>query len=238
MRKKLTLYLCVLASLFAVEVQAQKTYSLVSSVDALAVGEKYVFTNRAHTHAMAAQTTNNRAATDEGVTFNADFSTITINNAEVEEITLVAGVAPGEYAFRVADGYLFAASSEKNYLRTQANINANASATISFSEGQAIITFQGANTHNQLKFNYSSTVFACYSTGQQLIRIYKYIPLPTHKKGDVNGDGNIDVDDVNCLIDIILGVQEATSFNGRALVNDDNEVDVDDINAVIEIILN
>lgn len=47
----------------------------------------------------------------------------------------------------------------------------------------------------------------------------------------------MNIADVNCLIDIILGVRDASEFAGRALVNEDTEVNIADVNAVIDIIL-
>ena len=55
-------------------------------------------------------------------------------------------------------------------------------------------------------------------------------------KGDVNGDGNIDVDDINILINDILD-GTARDLNTEDL-NGDGKVDVDDLNAIINIILN
>ena len=55
--------------------------------------------------------------------------------------------------------------------------------------------------------------------------------------GDVNADGEVNIADVNCLIDIILGIRTADEFEGRALVNDDEEVNIADVNCVIDIIL-
>ena len=60
---------------------------------------------------------------------------------------------------------------------------------------------------------------------------------PEPIKGDVNGDGEVNIADVNCLIDIILGARTADEFDGRAYVNDDDEVNIADVNAVIDIIL-
>lgn len=57
-------------------------------------------------------------------------------------------------------------------------------------------------------------------------------------KGDVNGDGKVDVDDMNAIINIILDVEDAARFDGRADVNGDGKVDVDDMNAIINIMLN
>ena len=56
-------------------------------------------------------------------------------------------------------------------------------------------------------------------------------------KGDVNGDGVIDIADVNCIINVILENAPASNFNGRADVNGDGTIDIADINTVIAIIL-
>ena len=52
-------------------------------------------------------------------------------------------------------------------------------------------------------------------------------------KGDVNGDSEVNIADVNAVIDVILG----GISNPRADVNEDNEINIADINAVIDIIL-
>ena len=53
-------------------------------------------------------------------------------------------------------------------------------------------------------------------------------------KGDVNGDGEVNIADVNAVIKVILG----GDTNPRADVNNDTEVNIADVNAVINIILN
>ena len=58
-----------------------------------------------------------------------------------------------------------------------------------------------------------------------------------YPKGDVNGDGEVNIADVNCVIDVILGFREADEFEGRADVNEDGEVNIADVNAIIDIIL-
>jgi hypothetical protein len=61
---------------------------------------------------------------------------------------------------------------------------------------------------------------------------------PEPIKGDVNGDGEVNIADVNCVIDVILGAREASEFEGRADVNGDGEVNIADVNVIIDIILN
>ncbi|MBQ3731631.1 MAG: dockerin type I repeat-containing protein [Muribaculaceae bacterium] len=50
--------------------------------------------------------------------------------------------------------------------------------------------------------------------------------------GDVNGDGEVNIADVNAVIDVILG----GSSTPRADVNSDGEINIADVNAVIDII--
>ncbi len=51
--------------------------------------------------------------------------------------------------------------------------------------------------------------------------------------GDVNGDGEVNIADINAIIDVIL----SDVSNPSADVNNDNEINIADINAVIDIIL-
>lgn len=51
--------------------------------------------------------------------------------------------------------------------------------------------------------------------------------------GDVNGDGEVNIADVNAVIDIILGF----TINDAGDVNDDGEVNIADVNTIIDIIL-
>ena len=57
-------------------------------------------------------------------------------------------------------------------------------------------------------------------------------------KGDVNGDGEVNIADVNAIIDIILGRTVDEETLKRADVNEDVEINIADVNAVLDIILN
>lgn len=57
-------------------------------------------------------------------------------------------------------------------------------------------------------------------------------------KGDVNGDGIVDITDINIMINIILGKDSADNYDGRAYITDDDAIDISDINTIINIILN
>ena len=56
---------------------------------------------------------------------------------------------------------------------------------------------------------------------------------PEPIKGDVNGDGEVNITDVNAMIDFIL----SSSDNPIADVNGDGEINISDVNEVISIIL-
>ena len=54
--------------------------------------------------------------------------------------------------------------------------------------------------------------------------------------GDVDGDGEVNIADVNVLIDLILSGTGNTA-KLKADVNDDGEVNIADVNMVIDLIL-
>ncbi len=56
--------------------------------------------------------------------------------------------------------------------------------------------------------------------------------------GDVNGDGEVNLADVNVLIDVVLNGVNDSDIAARADVNDDGEINLADVNAVVAIILN
>ena len=61
--------------------------------------------------------------------------------------------------------------------------------------------------------------------------------MPDNITGDVNGDGEVTIADVNALIDIILGGEADILTMLRADVNGDEEINITDVNEVIDIIM-
>ena len=62
-------------------------------------------------------------------------------------------------------------------------------------------------------------------------------PEPEFATGDINGDKAVDGNDLNVLINIILGKDSADNYNGRANVDATGTVDGNDLNALINILL-
>ena len=102
----------------------------------------------------------------------------TIDNT-ICELTL--GGTTGAWTFFDANwgdngGYLYAASSSKNYLRTQEENDANGQWSIEInSEGVATITAQGTNSHNLMRYNSTNNLFSCYASGQQDVYLFAEI---------------------------------------------------------------
>lgn len=70
------------------------------------------------------------------------------------------------------------------------------------------------------------------------IKKIKDAPQPTYIRGDVNGDGMVDVEDVNAAMNIALLPDEyADTYPGNADLNDDGMIDVEDVNLIINIAL-
>lgn len=55
--------------------------------------------------------------------------------------------------------------------------------------------------------------------------------------GDVTGDGTVDIADVNAAINVMLGKEPASKYEGRADLTSDGTVDIADVNAVINAML-
>lgn len=55
--------------------------------------------------------------------------------------------------------------------------------------------------------------------------------------GDVNGDGTVDIADINSLISIMLDQKSTDDFAGVADVNGDGTIDIADVNSIIAIML-
>lgn len=150
-------------------------YVLLTNVADLSVGDQIIITSGTDGAVKAISTTqnnNNRGATDIEIASN----TITTIPANAQIITMETGMVANTFAFHVegdVTGYLYAASSSKNYLKTQDNIDGNASWTIDVAEsGVATIEAQGDYTHKLLQYNNSNKLFSCYSNKQQDVYIF------------------------------------------------------------------
>lgn len=153
------------------------SWKLVTDAEALNVGDKVVLVSSISDYAMSTnQKSNNRGAVK--ITKSGDDVII---SDEVQVLTLEAGTQDGTFAFYTGSGYLYAASSSSNYLRTKTKKDDNGSWTIAIdNDGVASIVAKGTYTRNVMQYNQPSTLFACYgSAGQSAINIYKEVTEQT-----------------------------------------------------------
>ncbi|MBR6054613.1 MAG: BACON domain-containing protein [Bacteroidales bacterium] len=196
-----------------------RIFTLVENVSDLVLGSDVVIAaNGSKNVALSiTQTTNNRSETD--ATKSDDYSTIEVSD-QVQVFTLSNGTTSGTYAFLCGNGaqagkYIYAAASNNNYLRSQDNLDANASWTIAITNKEATITARGANTRNVLQYNSGSKIFSCYASGQQTVYIYQAAGLPAPNLSFTNASYTF-----------TLGDSDYTNFPGQALNNPNSISDI------------
>ncbi len=146
------------------------TYVLVTDATTLAAGDQIIIANIDGAVAMSTtQNGNNRGQAAITITENKITPT-----TDVQILTLAAGNIASTFAFNTGAGYLYAASSSKNYLRTEETLSDNSSWTIEIDNtGIATIKAQGTNTRNWMRYNSNNSIFSCYGSGQGDVYIFK-----------------------------------------------------------------
>lgn len=142
------------------------TYSLAKSITA---GKHYLIvgsnSKTQEYYAMGLQNNNNRSATAVSV----NNGQISITDENVAEVVVYGPDASGNYTiYNAGTGYLYAASSSSNHLKSQSNNDLNGKWSIIIDgEGIASVEAQGDNTHNVMQFNSGNTLFSCYGSASQ-----------------------------------------------------------------------
>ena len=154
------------------------TYSLITNVSQIVSGKHYIIASGTNgsVRVMAEQKDNNRtsvaATATTGVISETEGiyefvingpETITVNDEQVSVYTIYDASYPG---------FLYAASSSSNYLRTRGtNTNGNSQWTVAVTaEGVATIKSQGNFTRNWMRNN--GNIFACYESSQADIYLF------------------------------------------------------------------
>ena len=140
------------------------------------------------------------------------------------------------------DGDLFlnyhlpAGTTKNNNLFADSDVNTDGTSWIIDFENDFLIT-NAFNQERSLEFN--SDRFACYTSSQQDVVLYKEIAEITVIPGDVNKDGSVTVDDLEALVKILLGTNTAEDdYNMEAAdVNGDEEITVADVSALVDILV-
>ena len=140
------------------------------------------------------QYTNNRGVVDVNIDAEDNISTVPSGACVLE----LQAQDDGTWAFYDASnsGYLYAASSSKNHLKTQDALDNNCKATVDIAlDGVATIKFQGTYTHNWLRYNDTNSpkIFSCYleTSSQSDVYLYHYVTSGGTTEPSGNEDPNI-----------------------------------------------
>ena len=156
--------------------ETTEAWTLVTDASTLSVGDEIVIVAPEDDKAMGADKGNNRNVADVSKSGN----TLEITD-NVQIITLQDGNKSNTFAFYTGTGYLYAASSSSNYLKTKTTLDDNGSWSISVaSNGVATIKSNGTYTRNTMRYNPNngSPIFSCYASTQTLgtlVSIYKRV---------------------------------------------------------------
>ncbi len=188
MRKNLLSFFAVaVLMLIAAVGYAQTTFTKITSASELEAGANYLIV--AHYDdlgvlAMGKQNNNNRKAvvvSENGESITVTPGTDPNSETEVFQFTLGGSVNAWTFFDEVKGGYLYAASSNSNYLKTQTTLDSNGQWAITFgADGTAEVVAQGENTRNHMRFNpntqNNAPLFGAYSessTVGALVSFYK-----------------------------------------------------------------
>lgn len=150
----------------------QGIWTLVTNMSQLSVGSKIIIAAASANKALSTlQNPKNRASVD--IIKSTKKDTLMVNR-DVQIITLELGAKERTWALSVGDiGYLYAASSSENQMKTQSQIDANASWVIILSDnGMATMQAMGNNTHCFMKYNTGYQTFSCFEEDGANVVLY------------------------------------------------------------------
>ncbi len=158
-------------------------YNLASTITS---GKHYLITNgkaNGSVKVLDLQNANNRGSIDATITGGV------LQATGARELVIQGPDADGNYTIYdpTQAGYLYAASSASNYLRTSASLDGNGNSywSIEIDEsGNATIKAQGNNSRNWLRNN--GSLFSCYGSGQSDVYLFE-------KAGEATPDESVTV---------------------------------------------
>jgi hypothetical protein len=169
MKKVVFSIVLLFAILFTTHGLAQTTYSMVTSASQLEAGAQYIlvgFDDNGQAYAMGYQKSNNRHALAIDEAGGQITVTVATNPSQQDapyEFTLGGSVDAWTIYDPLNNGYLNAPGGG-NYLRTQSELTENGRWTITDGdEGGMVPVSNGGVTQCYMRYNITSTLFACYS---------------------------------------------------------------------------
>ncbi|MBQ3875596.1 MAG: endonuclease [Bacteroidaceae bacterium] len=149
--------------------EVEGTYILVTNVGDLKTGDNLLIASDNYVMS-STQAANNRPAVTTTVTDN--------KIVYADDMAVVTLVRTGDYwLLKTNGGYLYAASSSSNWLRTSDKADNTTKASITqAADGCAVIKFVNVSGRNELRYNTSANVFSCYMSGnQKAVQLYRRV---------------------------------------------------------------
>ncbi len=197
------------------------TYTLATSIES---GKTYIIVgfHEGEAFAMGEQRNNNR----KGVAISVDDNTATVETAEVHEFVITALEEDGFYSI-FDEGYLYAASSNGNQLKTKDSLDVNGQWEISIDSVFSIVASNSEN-RNVMQFNYNNNnpaIFNCYAQPTQS-PVYLFVkeetPTTTLQNIALQGGANwvsfnveITLDDLKAALLDATGGQQALTIQSQ-----------------------
>ncbi len=165
------------------------TWTKITSPSELVAGTSYLIVGYDEALgycAMSYQKSNNRHAipvTENGGSITLLPASDASSETDAHQFVLMGSAGAWNFYDPLKEGYLYAASSSGNQLKTQTNNNANGEWSIEFNDdGTAVVTAQGENTRNIMRFNENSSngtpLFSCYNSNSSI-----NVPVSLYKAG-------------------------------------------------------
>ena len=170
----------LLLAMVSGSVWGQEAYQRVTSVSELEAEKSFLIVNVDDQGRCIAlsneQKKNNRGAV--AVILANDKITLEQNSMACQLVLKGSSSVGWSFYDEVNGGYLFAASSSGNYLKTLSTLDVDGRADIRFEANIATITFKGTNKRNVMQYNPNngSPLFACYgSESQKPLQLFKKV---------------------------------------------------------------
>lgn len=143
----------------------------------IAAGDKILITSGTSgtVGVIGVQNTNNRTAVNYTISDG-----IIVSNANTYPLTVGTGETVDTYYTLydpTVDGYLYAAASNNNYLKSETTVSVDSEWQIELDGESKATTFKatGSENRNLLRYNSSSSIFSCYSSGQKDVYVFKKV---------------------------------------------------------------
>lgn len=217
-----------------------QTYDLVTSNAQLEEGAEYIILGQRSNNTILVMTTTQNSNNRAGVVISGTTLPTTLE-AEANYAVFELGLSDGHWTFYDAEneGFLYAASSGSNHLKTRANdSDGNSRWEINIgNDNIASVVAQGDFTRNVMQLNTSNPLFSCYgSAGQAPVYLYKKgvastDPILNTSETEITGlgymEGNASVSQSFSLSGMNL---EPTSGNITVTAPANFQVSTDDVN--------